>query len=160
AGEDDPRFLLEILHEPVWLAGTLFQVFGWILQAMALERASLVVTQSLISLSLVIALPLGVWLTNQHIGRREIAGALFTLTGIALFLGAGQPQGGTNHPGATTWWVACSATLALVVMLGLVGNRMKGADKAIALGVAAGLGFGLQAAVTKTFVTHVGSGVL
>ena len=80
AGEDDPRFLLEILHEPVWLAGTLFQVFGWILQAMALDRASLVVTQSLISLSLVIALPLGVWLTNQHIGRREIAGAPFTLT--------------------------------------------------------------------------------
>src|SRR5215469_1013798 len=76
AGEMDPRFLIEILHEPVWLAGLIFQIVGWVLQAMALDRASLVAVQSLVSLSLVIALPLGCWLTNQHVGRREIAGAL------------------------------------------------------------------------------------
>src|SRR6516164_463663 len=66
AGEQDPRFLIEILHEPVWLAGLIFQIAGWILQAVALDRTSLVVPQSLVSLSLVIALPLGVWLTGQQ----------------------------------------------------------------------------------------------
>jgi drug/metabolite transporter (DMT)-like permease len=160
AGEKDPRFLIEILHEGVWLAGLIFQVVGWILQAMALDRASLVVTQSLVSLSLVLALPLGVWLTSQRVGRREIAGALLTLAGIAWFLSAGQPQGGTSHPGAATWTIACLLILALVLALGAVGNRLSGAEKAIALGVGSGLAFGLQAAVTKTFVTHIGGGIL
>jgi drug/metabolite transporter (DMT)-like permease len=160
AAENDPRFLLEILHKPVWLLGLVFQVVGWILQAMALARASLVVTQSLTSLSLVAALPLGVWLTNQHIGRREVGGAGFTLVGIALFLSAGQPQGGSSSASATTWLLACTVILAAVLMLALAGSRVSGADKAITLGIAAGLGFGLQAAVTKTFVTLVGGGIL
>jgi hypothetical protein len=73
---------------------------------------------------------------------------------------AGQPEGGTDHPGARTWTIACVATIAVVLVLAAVGNRLVGARKAIALGVAAGLAFGLQAAVTKTFVTQVGHGIL
>jgi drug/metabolite transporter (DMT)-like permease len=160
AGEKDPHFLLEILHQPIWLFGMLGEVAGWILQAMALDRASLVVVQSLTALSLIVALPFGVWLTNQHIGWRESSGALLTLVGLLVFLFAGQPQGGTNHPSATTWWVACVVIFGLVAVLTVVGNRLHGADMAITLGIAAGLGFGLQAAVTKTFVMEVGGGVL
>ena len=156
---NDPRFLLQILHEPVWLAGLLFQLLGWILQAIALDRAPLTVVQSLISLSLVIALFLGVWLTGQHVGGREIAGAAFTLVGIVLFLSAGQPQGGTTHPSAADWWLACLVTLALVAVLFVIGRRLGLAEKALTLGVAAGLCFGLQAAVTKTFVTELGGGL-
>jgi hypothetical protein len=37
---------------------------------------------------------------------------------------------------------------------------MKGASKALLLGSAAGFGFGLQAAVTKTFVGELGNGAL
>lgn len=160
ASENDPRFLLEIVRKPVWLAGGTAQGCGWVLQAMALDRGSLVVVQSLTALSLVIALPLGAWLTNQHIGWRAITGALFTVAGITVFLSAGQPQGGTSHPGATVWFVACLAIFVALVVLGGVGRRLSGADRALTLGVAAGLGFGLQAAVTKTFVTEVGGGVL
>jgi drug/metabolite transporter (DMT)-like permease len=99
-------------------------------------------------------------LTHQHNGRREIAGAVLTLVGLSLFLSAGQPQGGPNHPGAATWWTACLVTLGLVAVFGLGGRRLKGADMAITLGIAAGLAFGLRAAVTKTFVTHLGDGLL
>ena len=159
AGQKDPRFLIQILHQPVWLAGLLFQVVGWILQAIALDRAPLSVVQSLTSLSLVIALFLGVWLTGQHVGGRETAGATFTLVGIVLFLSAGQPQGGTTHPSATAWWLACLVTLAFVVVLFVVGRRLGGAEAALILGMAAGLCFGLQAAVTKTFVTELGGGL-
>jgi drug/metabolite transporter (DMT)-like permease len=156
----DPRFLIEILHKPVWLAGMIAQVVGWILQAMALDRGPLVVVQSLTAISLVIALPLGIWLTNQHIGRREWVGALAVLIGIMFFLWAGAPSGGTNHPSASLWWGACLGTLVLVTVLAVVGTRMKGASRALLLGSAAGFGFGLQAAVTKTFVGELGHGVL
>jgi drug/metabolite transporter (DMT)-like permease len=160
SGEDDPRFLIEILHKPIWLAGMLAQLAGWILQAMALDRGSLVVVQSLTAMSLVIALPLGIWLTKQHIGRREWLGALAVLVGIMFFLWAGAPSGGTNHPSASLWWGACLGTLFLVGALAAFGARMKGASKALLLGSAAGFGYGLQAAVTKTFVGELGHGAL
>ncbi len=117
ASEGDPHFLLQILRRPVWLAGAVLQSSGWIVQAMALDRASLVVVQSLTALSLVIALPLGAVLTAQHIGRRELSGATLTLLGIVFFISAGQPQGGTSHPSATAWWSACLVTGALVLFL-------------------------------------------
>ncbi len=160
SGEDDPRFLIEILHKPIWLAGMLAQLAGWILQAMALDRGPLVVVQSLTAMSLVIALPLGVWLTKQHIGRREWLGALAVLVGIMCFLWAGAPSGGTNHPSASLWWGACLGTFFLVGALAASGARMKGASKALLLGSAAGFGYGLQAAVTKTFVGELGHGAL
>ena len=103
AAEDDPRFLVQILHRPVWLAGAGLMATGWVVQAMALDRAALMVVQSLTALQLVIALPLGVLFTDQHIGKREASGAGLTLVGIIIFIGAGQPQGGTSHPTATAW---------------------------------------------------------
>jgi drug/metabolite transporter (DMT)-like permease len=160
AGEGDPRFLLEILHRPVWLAGAVFQSAGWVLQAMALDRAALVVVQSITALSLVLALPFGMKLTHQHVGRRELSGAVLTLAGIVVFLSAGQPQGGTAHPDSAAWWSACLLVFGAVGVLFLVGARFTGAAKALTLGAAAGLGYGLQAAVTKTFVTEVGGGVI
>ena len=159
AGEDDPRFLLQILHRPVWLAGAVLQSTGWVVQAMALDRASLVAVQSLTALSLVLPCRWEPCLTDQHIGRRELSGATLTLVGIVVFISAGQPQGGTSHPAASAWWTACLVTGALVAILFLVGRRFTGAAKALTFGAAAGLGYGLQAAVTKTFVTEIGSGV-
>jgi drug/metabolite transporter (DMT)-like permease len=160
ASEGDPHFLLQILHRPVWLAGAVLMAAGWILQAMALDRASLMVVQSLTALSLVIALPLGAILTAQHIGRRELGGAMLTSLGIIFFIAAGQPQGGTTHPSSSSWWIACVTIAVLVVVLVVVGARFSGAARALTFGAAAGLGFGLQAAVTKTFVTEVGSGIV
>jgi drug/metabolite transporter (DMT)-like permease len=160
AAGDDPRFLLQVLHRPVWLAGMVLQSTGWVVQAMALDRGSLVVVQSLTALSLVLALPLGALLTNQHIGRREFTGATLTVFGIVFFISAGQPQGGTTHPAAGAWWAACLITAGLVVVLFMVGRRFTGAAKALTFCAAAGLGYGLQAAVTKTFVTELGGGVL
>jgi drug/metabolite transporter (DMT)-like permease len=156
--DDDARFLLHILHRPVWLAGAALQGTGWVVQAMALDRASLVVVQSITALSLVLALPLGVALTGQRIGGRELSGAILTMLGIVFFISAGQPQGGTTHPSASSWWTACLVTGALVGILFLVGRHYTGAAKALTYGAAAGLGYGLQAAVTKTFVTELGGG--
>jgi drug/metabolite transporter (DMT)-like permease len=160
AAADDPRFLVQILRRPVWLAGAVLQSTGWVVQAMALDRASLVTVQSLTALSLVIALPLGAVLTDQHIGWREVTGASLTLVGIVFFVSAGQPQGGSAQPDASAWWSACLTTSLLVLVLFGVGRRFTGAAKALTFGAAAGLGYGLQAAVTKTFVTELGGGVL
>jgi hypothetical protein len=50
--------------------------------------------------------------------------------------------------------------LLLVGALAALGTRMRGAAKALLFGSAAGFGYGLQAAVTKTFVGELGHGAL
>ena len=159
ASGEDARFLVQILREPVWLFGALAQLMGWILQAAALDRGPLVVVQSLTTFSLVIALPLGVRFTGQHVGRREVLGAVAVLGGIILFLAAGTPAGGTSNPSAAAWWSAGLVALAIVAGLATLGRTRGGASRAALFGAAAGVGFALQAAVTKVFVGELGNGI-
>ena len=159
AQEGDPRFLRQIIGEPVWILGASLQAGGWFLQAAALERGSLVLVQSLCALSLVFALPLGARLTAQHVGRRSIVGAGCTLIGIVTFLAVGQPQGGAavaDTPTLLTWGFIVGAAM---VVLARVASRRRGPVAAALFATAAGISFGLQAAVTKVFVTDLGNGL-
>jgi drug/metabolite transporter (DMT)-like permease len=158
-GEGHPSFLVQILREPIWLFGGLAQVAGWVLQAVALDKGPLVLVQSVTTLSLVIALPLGAWLTKQILTPKVIIGAGAVVLGIVVFLAAGSPTSGISNPSASAWWSACLVTLALVVTLGLIGKSRKGARRALFFGAAAGFGFGLQSAVTKQFVGETGHGL-
>ena len=143
----------------MWLAGGALQISGWVLQAVALDTGSLIVVQSLTTMSLVIALPLGARITGQDITRRVWLGAAAMVAGIILFLSVGSPEGGTSTPSASAWWSAGLSSLVLVALLGGVGRHHKGATTALLFGSAAGVAFALQAAVTKVFVTVVGQGL-
>ncbi len=159
AEADDPRFFVQILRRPVWLAGMASQASGWALQAAALDRGSLVQVQSLTAMSLVIALPLGARFTDQQISRRVMLGAVAMVAGIVLFLTAGSPAGSTSEPDAAAWWSAGIVTVLVVGVLANAGRHRSGAARALLYGSAAGVGFGLQAAVTKVFVTLIGKGI-
>jgi len=155
---DDPRFLIQIFRRPVWLAGAAFQGSGWVLQAVAFDSGSLIVVQSLTTMSLVIALPLGKRFTGQTVSRRVWTGAAAIVVGIVLFLSVGSPTGGTSTPPASAWWSAGLTAIILVAVLGRLGGSRRGAAKALLFGSAAGVAFALQSAVTKVFVTVVGQG--
>lgn len=159
AGEGDPRFLTQILRRPVWLAGAACQSSGWVLQAAALDRGSLIVVQSLTTMSLVLALPLGARLTHQRLSRRVWLGALAVVVGIVAFLSAGSPSSGTTTPSAAQWWGAGVCSGAIVGILVLLGRSRTGATKALLLGCAAGVCYAMQVSVTKVFVTLVGGGL-
>jgi len=159
AAEGDPRFLKEIIRKPVWLLGGSLQVCGWVLQAVALDRGSLVLVQSLCALSLVFALPLGVRLTGQRVGRSSIIGAILTLAGIIAFVVVGQPQGGTSQPAAQAWLVSGLVIVALMVLLAGLARPRRGAVAAALFATSAGIGFAFQAAVTKVFMTQIGYGL-
>jgi drug/metabolite transporter (DMT)-like permease len=162
AGEGDPRFLLQIVRRPVWLMGGGCQGAGWVLQAMALDRGSLVVVQSICTTSLVFALPLGMRLTGQVVGRREIAGAVGVVVGIVLFLSAADTHPSSSQPSATAWWVAgLLMATAIGILMGLGWSGTAG-RQALLFGLAAGCAFAFQAAVTKVFVTvlHHGLGAV
>jgi drug/metabolite transporter (DMT)-like permease len=159
ATEGDPRFLAEILRKPIWLLGMFMSLLGWVFQALALRDGSLAVVQSLCALSLVFALPLGVRLTAQTVGRRSIIGAFVTLIGIVLFIVVGQPQGGISQPSATAWWISGIVVLVLVMPLVITAGRRRGPSSAALYAIAAGMCLAFQAAVTKIFVDQVGQGL-
>jgi drug/metabolite transporter (DMT)-like permease len=159
AAEGDPRFLGEIIRKPVWLLGGSLQITGWVLQAVALDRGSLALVQSLCALSLVFALPLGARFTNQQVGRRSIIGACVTLLGIISFVALGQPQGGTSQPTATAWWTSGLIIGGLMLLLARLAYQRHGAVAAALFATAAGLSYAFQAAVTKVFMSQLGYGV-
>jgi drug/metabolite transporter (DMT)-like permease len=159
AGGEDARFLVQILREPIWLSGACLQGVGWVLQAAALDRGPLVVVQAVTTLSLVIALPIGVRVTNQHVGRHDVVAAFAVVVGIVVFLSVGQPAGGTTSPSAGEWWAAGLLAVALVGLIAPAGWHRCGAPRAALFGAAAGIGYALQAAVTKVFVGELGEGV-
>src|ERR1700683_1499082 len=119
----------------------LLQVSGWILQAVALDLGPLMAVQAITTLSLFIALPFGAWLTHQHIDRKVMVGAVALVAGIVLFLSVGSPKGGTTHPSAQTWWLACLVILVLVLVTAGLGRSRQGAAKALLFGAATGFGF-------------------
>jgi drug/metabolite transporter (DMT)-like permease len=159
AGDDDPRFLAQIIRRPVWLAGGACQAAGWVLQAVALDKGSLIVVQSLTCMSLVFALPLGARITNQEITGRVWLGALAMVAGVVLLLSAGSPHGGTSSADAAAWWSAGLVCVALVLILASFGRRCRGSARALLYGAAAGVLYAFQACVTKQFVTLVGHGL-
>jgi drug/metabolite transporter (DMT)-like permease len=154
------RFLENLFRRPVWLLGAGAMALGWVLQAVALHLGSLVVVQSLMALSLVIALPFGAWLTDQRISRTVWLGAAAIVAGIVLFLSVGSPSGGTSTPPASAWWSAGLVTVGLIAALARIGRSRPATTRAVAYGAAGGLAFGLQAAVTKVFTDEVGNGVV
>jgi hypothetical protein len=159
AGEDDPHFLVQAIRQPVWLAGAGLLVAGWILQALALNRGPLMVVQAIIALNLVIALPFGIWITQQVVHGREWIGAAATVAGIVVFLSVGTPSEGTDTVSAPRWWISGLIVVAAVVGLAKLGYQRKGPAKAALLGAAAGVAYAFQASVTKVFVGVISGGI-
>src|SRR6476620_11168330 len=104
AGGDDAqglgglRFLAQLIARPVWLLGGAVTAVGAVLNALALHEGTLAGVQAITTLSLVIALPFGVWLTDQRITGTVWLGAGTLVAGIILFVTAGAPQPGTSAP--------------------------------------------------------------
>ena len=66
-----PESLARLAGQTMWLAGTLALLAGYLFQAAALDRGRLALIQPLLVTTVVFALPLGYFLTRQHVGRRE-----------------------------------------------------------------------------------------
>jgi drug/metabolite transporter (DMT)-like permease len=141
--------IFRLLAVPVWLAGTAVLLGGYAVQGIALDIGKVVVVQPLLVTTLVFALPLGQWLTGQHVTRQQVLGAAVVVIGLALFIRIGDPDQGVDT--AEGWQLAiaiagvCCASAVLVVL----GNRRSAAHKAATFGLAAGLLFGLSATFDK-----------
>lgn len=148
--------LVRLLAIPVWLLGTLVSIGGYVTQGAALDRGRLVVVQPLLVTTIVWALPLGYWLTAQHVERRQVLGAGVVVIGPALFVLVGDPNAGVDNASTRGFVVAMLATTAVVAALLLwLQTGPAPAMRAAVLGVCAGLCFGLSATFSKLVINDL-----
>lgn len=172
-----PGLLLHLAARPLWVAGVAADVAAYGLQFLALRRGSLVVVQLLLISGLLFALPLGAAIARPRrwLGRREWLAASAVVGGLSLFLGVSAPAVGRPETSGTAWAVILAATLGgalLLIAAGGPGGRasaasggrdapspQSGARRSALLAAAAGVLYGLTAALTKA-TSHLLSGGL
>jgi len=153
-------FLLRLVRKPLWLGGVAIDAIGFVAQAIALGVGRLAVVQPLLASTVVFALPLGAWLADKPIRRRDVFGALAVTGGLAGFLIIGNPSEGRDDASVRGWLIAGGAVALTCGLLVAIGARQKGAPRAALFGTAAGILFGVSAGLTKATVDQLEEGVL
>jgi drug/metabolite transporter (DMT)-like permease len=155
------KLIRSLLHEPVWFGGVLAITAGFLLQATALGTGQLAVVEPILVLELPGALILASRVFHSHLGRREWIPAAVMTAGLAGLLYCLSPSSG--HSASVRWYawvIGIGINLAVVGALVAVARRTPagaegddrgghGARRPALLGVAAGAGFGLTAALMK-----------
>jgi drug/metabolite transporter (DMT)-like permease len=158
------RLLIDLAQRPIWIGGILAMIAGQVLGAFALASGSLTLIEPLEATNLLFALPMSAALARRRIGRREWAGAVSLVAGLATFVAAAGPGGlEVAHVPDHSWLIAGLVTLA--VAGGLVGGSkclQKVRSQAGLLAGAAGILYGLQDALTQRslFALRRGTGAL
>ena len=146
------HLLGHLLTRPLWLAGMVVAALGLVLHAVALIHGSLVVVQPLLISGVLFALPVSVLLEGNQPSAVEWVWALVLVGGLTLFLLAAEPSPTIVRldADALAW-----CTLAGGVVMGaltLAGTRLWQNHAAAMLGVAAGIGYGVAAALLEQFM--------
>ncbi|HET6623440.1 MAG TPA: DMT family transporter [Gaiellaceae bacterium] len=153
---DSPASLLRLAKQTWWLLGTVALLAGYVFQAIALANGRLAVIQPLLVTTIVFALPLGYFLTNQVIRRNEVAGAGVVVLGLAAFTVVGDAAEGVDNAPAGEWAIAVVVFSVVSVVLFVMGGRGAGPRKAALYGACAGILFGLSASLCKPTMEILG----
>jgi drug/metabolite transporter (DMT)-like permease len=151
-----PKSLLALAKQTWWLLGTIALLGGYAFQAVALANGRLAVIQPLLVTTIVFALPLGYFLTNQAINRREVLGAFVVVAGLVIFTVVGDAAEGNDNAPANQWALAVLGFGAVAAALIVLGNKGSVVRKAGLYGACAGVLYGLSASLCKPTVEILG----
>jgi len=147
-----------LAKQKFWLLGTLALLVGYVFQAIALDNGRLAVVQPLLVTTIVFALPLGYFLTNQEVNRREILGAAVVVLGLAVFTVVGDAAEGNDNAPASEWAVAVLVFGGIAGVLLVLGRKAPASRKAALYGACAGVLYGLSASLCKPTVEILSDG--
>lgn len=149
-----PGLLLDLIHRPKWLLGGASMLAGFGLQAVALAFGPVALVQPIVVLELAFAIPFGILRRHRHAGLREWVGILAVMSGISIFLLSASPGSGVQTPPSTQWLESLLPVGFVAALCVVIGSTRRGPTRAMFLGSAAGLAFGVLSVLTKA-VTHL-----
>ncbi len=162
AGDGTVRvtLLTDLLRQPRWLASIAAAAIAYGLQAVALSFGPITLVAPVIALDLLFALPLAAWWSRRRLRGRDWAGAGLVACGVGVFLASSPPAAGRSDASAREWLTVFGVVAIIVVAAVVAAGRFTEVIRALLLAAAAGVLFGLLAAVTLSFTRLVrGSGL-
>jgi drug/metabolite transporter (DMT)-like permease len=151
--------VVTLLRSPLWWAGTGAAVLGFTFQALALGLGSLLLVQPILVSALLFALPMSARLAHRKVTRGEWLWALVLTAALAVFVVLAKTKPGdyeASFPITALTSVVCTAAVLACV---IVAVRTVGSKRAVILGIAVGVLFGVVAMLTKLvmhLLTHDG----
>ncbi len=151
------RLAARLLRTPAWLGGQAAAAFGFLLHGAALRFGPVTLVQPLLSSGLVLTLALGALVDRRHPdrplpGAREWLSALVVALGVLVFLVSAAPHGGHRHGAAPVLLTAAGIAFAGLGAAFAWSRRPRAPHRALALGLAAGFGFGVTGVLLKEVV--------
>jgi drug/metabolite transporter (DMT)-like permease len=143
------RILTDLLRKPRWLLGIGCLVAGDLLAAWSIGHLPLSLAEPLLSTYLVWALILAVPLSRQPVRVTEVAGALILCGGVALLSASRSITPIGLSVGSFSHWYAAAIIAGVAFVSVQIGHRRTGQVRATFTGLAAGLVFGIQDALTR-----------
>lgn len=142
-----------LLRSPKWWAGVVGDGGGYLMQVVALSLGSVLLVQPLLVSALLFALPMSAHFSSHRISRRSWLLAVGLTLSLAVFLVAGDPTEG-NIDAAFAEWARPLAVVvaAIAVCVGIGLARIDTGWRALALGAASGICYGVAVAFTKYVV--------
>lgn len=143
-----------LLRRPLWWAGTAAAVLGYVFQALALIKGSLILVQPLLVSALLFALPMSARLAGRRVTRGEWLWAGLLTASLTVFVLLARP--GPQERPATVPVSTIVAVVCGVIIVGAIVMAVKigGWQRAVLLAVAVGVLFGSVAVLTK-IVMHL-----
>jgi drug/metabolite transporter (DMT)-like permease len=155
-----PRVVVDLVHQPVWLAGMSTDVLSFLLMAAALRGGQLAAVQPIQVLELPLTLVGAAVVFRSRLGGREWAAAAMMTAGLAGLIASLAPEGGdAGRVSGVVWAVASTATTCAVLAGVGLSLRQGGARRAALLGIATGISFGVTSAYIKAATAAFAGGV-
>lgn len=152
---DGDSLMASLIRSPRWWVGVLGDIGGYCMQVAALWVGSVLLVQPLLVSMLLFALPLSAKFSGSAMTRSTWLLAVALAVALAVFVVVGDPTEGHANASFAEWAVPLVIALTVVSSCVLAGSTpIDPGLRALFLGTAGGLLFGMAVAFTK-FVTDV-----
>lgn len=143
------RLLLDLMRVPSWLAGIGLMVCGMVLGALALGHGEVSLVEPLLATNLLFAMALSRHRTGQALVEQGWGGLCLLAGGVTAFLLVSEPRGGEAVTSPLRHWLVIGVVAGLALFLTASARHPRTPGTPVLLGLAAGLLYGLQDALTR-----------
>jgi hypothetical protein len=153
-----PSLLVDLAHRPIWLLSLAANLFGTVLQLVALDTGPLVLVQPTLVSGLLFGTGIRSLMRRRWPPPSLVAGAILCVAGLSVFLLLSRPSGGTDW---LTLRAALPLAIGLTVLLSIflaIASHYPGETRTLALAASAGVLYGVTAGLLKLVLGLVSSG--
>jgi drug/metabolite transporter (DMT)-like permease len=152
--------LTRLMRSRAWMLGLLCDVIGYALQFIALGHGPLVIVQPLLVCGLLFALPMGAAWAGRKLHRLDWVAAVLVCAGLAIFLSVASPRSGHDNIRPFIWVLLLASSGAATLVLIALSHGRDPWQRSVLLSGAAGVVYGVTAALTKTSSHFLDRGVI